>query len=176
MGGGGGEGAASMMTLGVGRRGRGGCSMRTPSFRVRGGRALDAAGWGEVRVGNRCPGGPPGACACGHACVRTNGHVCVRTRGRARVLTGMCSYDDGHACVLMDVRADKRACVRADKHACGRPPRPRRWSLKPHSYVAATAERNRIFLMTVKSTPRQWKKHAKDVEAIWKSFDVSVDG
>ncbi|GIL48055.1 hypothetical protein Vafri_4764 [Volvox africanus] len=49
------------------------------------------------------------------------------------------------------------------------------WELKPHNLVAATATKNRVFILTLTSSARQWKKHAADLRVIQQSFRVRQD-
>ncbi|EFJ48537.1 hypothetical protein VOLCADRAFT_74648 [Volvox carteri f. nagariensis] len=49
------------------------------------------------------------------------------------------------------------------------------WELKPHNLVAATATKNRVFILTVTSNARQWKKHADELRVIQKSFRVQQE-
>ncbi|KXZ43470.1 hypothetical protein GPECTOR_89g490 [Gonium pectorale] len=49
------------------------------------------------------------------------------------------------------------------------------WELKPHNLVAATATKNRIFICTVTSNARQWKKHAEALRVIQQSFRVQQE-
>jgi hypothetical protein len=52
------------------------------------------------------------------------------------------------------------------------PPLPRRRQLKSHHLVAATAMRNRMFLLSVVASSRQWKKYQDKLVAIRDSFTV----
>lgn len=47
-----------------------------------------------------------------------------------------------------------------------------KYDLKPHRLVAATATKNRMFIMTATASPRQWKKHGDVLKVIRDSFSV----
>ncbi|GIL74915.1 hypothetical protein Vretifemale_4777 [Volvox reticuliferus] len=49
------------------------------------------------------------------------------------------------------------------------------WEVKPHNLVAATATKNRVFILTLTSSARQWKKHAADLRVIQQSFRVQQE-
>jgi len=46
------------------------------------------------------------------------------------------------------------------------------WRVKPYFLATATAVGNRIFILTVSSSARQWKKHEADLRKIQESFFV----
>ena len=47
------------------------------------------------------------------------------------------------------------------------------YELKPrHLLVSATAFKNRLFIFTLSSTPRQWRRSEAANRAIWKTFQV----
>lgn len=46
------------------------------------------------------------------------------------------------------------------------------WCVKPHHLVSATAEGNRLFILSTTSNSRQWRKGAEDLRKIQKSFRV----
>lgn len=45
--------------------------------------------------------------------------------------------------------------------------------LKPHRLVAATAYKNRVFLMALDANGRQWRKAQKSLRTMWQSFDLA---
>ncbi|BDA49190.1 PsbP domain-containing protein 4, chloroplastic [Coccomyxa sp. Obi] len=47
-----------------------------------------------------------------------------------------------------------------------------RWELKPHRLVAATAYKNRMFLMAIQANGRQWRKAESDLRRVQESFDI----
>jgi len=46
------------------------------------------------------------------------------------------------------------------------------WCVKPHHLVSATAEGNRLFILSTTSSSRQWRKGAEDLRKIQQSFRV----
>ncbi|KAF5835636.1 hypothetical protein DUNSADRAFT_7138 [Dunaliella salina] len=46
------------------------------------------------------------------------------------------------------------------------------WRLKPYKLVAATAVKNRVFIISIISNNIKWRKHEQDLRAIQKSFRV----
>ena len=51
-------------------------------------------------------------------------------------------------------------------------PSPHTGQVKPHFVVSATATRNRVFILSLAASARQWKKHSADLLAIQKTFSV----
>ncbi|GFR40581.1 hypothetical protein Agub_g1161, partial [Astrephomene gubernaculifera] len=49
------------------------------------------------------------------------------------------------------------------------------WELKPHRLVVATATRNRVFLLTLSASSRQWKKHEEALREVQRSFRVQQE-
>ncbi|KAK9907470.1 hypothetical protein WJX75_004198 [Coccomyxa subellipsoidea] len=47
-----------------------------------------------------------------------------------------------------------------------------RWELKPHRLVAATAYKNRMFLIAIQANGRQWRKAESDLRHVQESFDI----
>jgi hypothetical protein len=45
--------------------------------------------------------------------------------------------------------------------------------VRPHFLVAATATRNRVFILSLAANARQWKKHSDDLFKIQKTFSVA---
>lgn len=52
------------------------------------------------------------------------------------------------------------------------PPNATRRRTKPYNLVSATALRNRVFILTLSSSARQFKKHEADLRVIQESFFV----
>lgn len=46
------------------------------------------------------------------------------------------------------------------------------WEIKPHRLVSATAVKNRLILLSINASPRQWRKSQNHVKHMWKSLDV----
>mmetsp|Transcript_6542 Transcript_6542/g.17527 ORF Transcript_6542/g.17527 Transcript_6542/m.17527 type:complete len:290 (+) Transcript_6542:131-1000(+) len=46
------------------------------------------------------------------------------------------------------------------------------WRLKPYKLVAATAVKNRVFIISIISSNLKWRKHEQDLRTIQKSFRV----
>ena len=46
------------------------------------------------------------------------------------------------------------------------------WYVKPHHLVSATAEGNRLFILSTTSNSRQWRRGASDLRKVQKSFRV----
>ncbi len=44
--------------------------------------------------------------------------------------------------------------------------------LKPHRLVAATAYKNRMFLVAIQANGRQWRKAESDLRRVQESFDI----
>ncbi|GLC37021.1 hypothetical protein PLESTB_001400800 [Pleodorina starrii] len=49
------------------------------------------------------------------------------------------------------------------------------WELKQHRLVAATATKNRIFILTASASARQWKKYADELRVVQRSFRVQQE-
>lgn len=47
-----------------------------------------------------------------------------------------------------------------------------RRELKPHRLVAATAYKNRMFLIAIQANGRQWRKAESDLRHVQESFDI----
>ncbi|KAG2436767.1 hypothetical protein HXX76_006291 [Chlamydomonas incerta] len=50
-----------------------------------------------------------------------------------------------------------------------------KWELKNHALVSATATKNRVFILTVTSNARQWKKNSDSLRVIQQSFRVNQE-